>query len=125
MNLPLRAVDVCDALTDPIVSTPRASVKQAQRTHLSEVELGILLVGDALDLEEGGVGAGVALAALVAENAALAVESTTKRRKSRYQRRYNGGRGGRRIRGEAGARVWGCIDQALVSSVRESTHPSR
>ena len=42
---------------------------------LAEVELSVLLVGDALDLEEGGVGVGVALAALVAEDAALAVES--------------------------------------------------
>ena len=45
------------------------------RTDLAEVELSVLLVGDALDLEEGGVGVGVALAALVAEDAALAVES--------------------------------------------------
>jgi hypothetical protein len=43
----------------------------ANETHLAEVELRILLVADALDLDEGGVGAGVALAALVAEDAAL------------------------------------------------------
>lgn len=43
---------------------------------LSEIELGILLGRYALDLEEGGVGAGVTLGALVAENAAFGVEST-------------------------------------------------
>lgn len=36
----------------------------------------ILLGGNALNLNEGGVGASVALAALVAEQAALRVEST-------------------------------------------------
>ena len=44
-------------------------------TNLSEVELGLLLVGDTLNLDEGGVRAGVALCALVAKDAALAVES--------------------------------------------------
>jgi hypothetical protein len=43
----------------------------ANETHLAEVELRILFVANALDLDEGGVGAGVALAALVAEDAAL------------------------------------------------------
>ena len=40
-------------------------------TYLSQVELGVLLRGDTLNLEERGVGAGVALGALVAEDAAL------------------------------------------------------
>ena len=37
--------------------------------------MGLLLVGDTLNLDEGGVRAGVALCALVAKDAALAVES--------------------------------------------------
>ena len=45
-------------------------------TYLSQVELGVLLRGDTLNLEEGGVGTGVALRALVAEDAPLRVEST-------------------------------------------------
>lgn len=45
-------------------------------TYLSEVELGILLGGDTLNLDESGVGAGVALGALVAEDTSLRVEST-------------------------------------------------
>lgn len=45
-------------------------------TYLAEVELRILLGGNTLNLDEGSVGAGVALAALVAEQAALRVEST-------------------------------------------------
>lgn len=44
-------------------------------THLSEIELGVLLVGNALNLEKGGVGAGIALAALVSKHTAFAVES--------------------------------------------------
>ena len=40
-------------------------------TYLPEVELRILLRGDTLNLEEGGVGAGVALGALVAKDTAL------------------------------------------------------
>jgi len=43
--------------------------------YLAEVELGIFLRCDALDLDEGGVGAGVALSALVAEDTSLGVES--------------------------------------------------
>ena len=45
-------------------------------THLAKVELRVLLRGNTLDLEEGGVGASVALSALVAEDAPLRVEST-------------------------------------------------
>ena len=44
-------------------------------THLAEVELCILLVSNALDLDECGVGTGVALGALVAEDAPLRIES--------------------------------------------------
>lgn len=44
-------------------------------THLSKVELGVLLGRDTLKVKQGGVGTGVALAALVAENASLRVES--------------------------------------------------
>lgn len=44
-------------------------------TYLSEVELGILLCCDAFNLNEGCVGAGVALGTLVSEDASLAVES--------------------------------------------------
>lgn len=47
-------------------------------TYLAEVELGIFLCCDTLDLDEGCVGAGVALSALVAEDASLAVESMHK-----------------------------------------------
>lgn len=43
--------------------------------HLSEIELGLLLRGDTLNLKERGVGAGVALGALVAEDTALCVQS--------------------------------------------------
>jgi len=42
---------------------------------LSEIELGVLLGRDTLDLEERSVGTGVALAALMAEYAPFAVES--------------------------------------------------
>lgn len=44
-------------------------------THLAQVELRILLGRNTLDLNQRGVGAGVALSALVAENASLAVKS--------------------------------------------------
>ena len=47
------------------------------RTDLAEVELSVLLVGDALDLEERRVGVGVALAALVAKDAAFCAQSAT------------------------------------------------
>ena len=43
--------------------------------YLSEVELGVFLVRDTLDLKEGSVGARVALGPLVAEDAALGVKS--------------------------------------------------
>ena len=43
--------------------------------YLSEVELGVFLVRDTLDLKEGSVGARVALGPLVAENATLGVKS--------------------------------------------------
>lgn len=43
--------------------------------HFAKVELGILLRCDTLDLDEGGVGASVALGTLVAEDASLGVES--------------------------------------------------
>jgi hypothetical protein len=46
-------------------------------THLSQVELSIVLVGHALDLDKRGVGTRVALSALVAENAALGVQSVS------------------------------------------------
>ena len=49
-------------------------------THLSEVELRIFLGGDTLNLNEGSVGAGVALSALVAQDAAFAVQSTKLKR---------------------------------------------
>ncbi len=51
-------------------------------THLSKVELRILLCRDALNLDEGGGGVGVALAALVAEDASLGVESTKSSREN-------------------------------------------
>ena len=38
--------------------------------------MGLLFVGNTLDLDEGGVGTRVALSALVAEDASLRVEST-------------------------------------------------
>lgn len=44
-------------------------------THLAQVELSVLLGGNALDLEEGSVGAAVALGPLVAQNATLGVKS--------------------------------------------------
>lgn len=43
--------------------------------YLSEVELSILLVRDALNLKKGSVGTGVTLAALMTEYAPFAVES--------------------------------------------------
>lgn len=43
------------------------------RTHLSEIELGILFAGYTLDLDERSVGTGVALSALVSNNTALAI----------------------------------------------------
>lgn len=55
LYLPLGFVDVCYTL--------------------AEVELGILLCCDTLDLDERGVGASVALGTLVAEDASLGVES--------------------------------------------------
>lgn len=45
-------------------------------THLAKVELCVLLSGNTLDLDEGSVGAGVALCALVTDDASLRVEST-------------------------------------------------
>jgi len=45
------------------------------RNTLAQVELRILLRGDALNLKKGGVGAGVALAALVAKDTTLRVQS--------------------------------------------------
>jgi hypothetical protein len=55
LHLPLRTVDI--------------------RDPLPEVKLGVFFRGDAFDLDEGCVGAGVALGAFVAEDAAFAVES--------------------------------------------------
>jgi len=46
------------------------------RYPFTEVELGIFFRGYAFDLEEGGVGTGVALGAFVAKNAAFGVESS-------------------------------------------------
>ena len=46
-----------------------------ERAYLAKVELSVLLVRDTLNLEERGVGAGVALGALVAKDTALRVES--------------------------------------------------
>lgn len=47
--------------------------------YLAEVELSIFLCCDALDLDEGGVGAGVTLGALVAEDTSLGVESVRRK----------------------------------------------
>ena len=46
------------------------------QTHFAEVELSILLACDTLNLDERGVRASVAFAALVAKDAAFRVEST-------------------------------------------------
>jgi len=43
--------------------------------YLAEIELSVFLVGNTFYLNEGSVGAGVALCALVSKDAALAVES--------------------------------------------------
>lgn len=45
------------------------------KADLAEVELSLLGVGDALDLDEVGVGADVALAALLARDTALGVQT--------------------------------------------------
>lgn len=72
-------------------------------TYLAKVELSILLGGDTLDLNEGGVGTGVALSALVADNASLGVESSEEGKRcepfrpSRRARRGRGGRGQRLV----------------------------
>jgi hypothetical protein len=58
-------------LRQKLMSEIAENASYANERHLAEVELRILLVSDALNLDEGGVGAGVALAALVAEDAAL------------------------------------------------------
>lgn len=50
------------------------------RNALAKVELGILLACHALDLDQGGVRARVALCALVPQNAAFAVESIDQNR---------------------------------------------
>ncbi len=47
-------------------------------SHLPEVVLCVLLRCYTLDLKEGGVGAGVALCALVTNNTSLGVESDDK-----------------------------------------------
>lgn len=73
LDLPLRPVYVCNTLRGHKISV---NTEEQISTHLSEVELRILLVGDTLDLNECGAGGGVALCALVAENASLRVEST-------------------------------------------------
>jgi hypothetical protein len=49
--------------------------KIRQVAYLSKVELGIFLGRDTLNLKEGSVRAGVALATLMAENAPFGVES--------------------------------------------------
>ena len=66
----LCAVNVCDALQSPVFQQ-RQNVRHIMTTYLPEVELRILLRGDTLNLEEGGVGASVALGALVAKDTAL------------------------------------------------------
>ena len=60
-------------------SKRHAPASHEKATHLSEIELGVLLSSNTLDLEERGVRACVALATLVTENAALAVESVNLR----------------------------------------------
>lgn len=50
-----------------------------RNAHLAEVEFGVVFGGDTLDLEEGGVGAGIALPPLVAKDATLAVETNSSR----------------------------------------------
>lgn len=55
LDFPLRPINICNAL--------------------AEVELGVFLVDNTFYLNEGSVGAGVALCALVSEDTALAVES--------------------------------------------------
>jgi hypothetical protein len=48
------------------------------RNPFTEVVLGVLFASDAFDLDKGGIGARVALCALVAQDAAFAVESVDK-----------------------------------------------
>jgi hypothetical protein len=55
-----------------------SGVGDALSANLSKVELSILLVRDTLNLEEGGVGTGVTLPALMTEYAPFAVESVGK-----------------------------------------------
>ena len=74
LDLPLCPVDVGNALREATLNTLKSSCANGP-AYLAEVELGILLVRDTLNLEEGGVGAGVALRPLVAKNAALRVKS--------------------------------------------------
>ena len=53
---------------------------QNSYTHLSEVVLSVLLGSNTLNLDERGVGTGVALSTLVAENTSLRVESMNARK---------------------------------------------
>jgi hypothetical protein len=48
------------------------------RNPFTEVVLGVLFASDAFDLDKGGIGTRVALCALVAQDAAFAVESVDK-----------------------------------------------
>jgi hypothetical protein len=65
---------------------PRITSKHPRRptpdTHLSEVELSGLLVLNALDLDESGVGSRVPLCSLVTENTSLDVETISMERRA-------------------------------------------
>lgn len=54
-------------------------------TNLAKVEFCVILRRNTFDLEEGGVGSGVTLSALVPQDAALAVKSEYRRSSSQVQ----------------------------------------
>ena len=72
----LCSVHVRDALQEMISN--RAMPLVWGGSHFSEVELGILLLAHTLELEERGVGPGVALATLVAEDSPFCVQPVSK-----------------------------------------------
>lgn len=81
----------------PRIPTPRlVLVPKSTMAYLSEVELGLLLVGDALDLNEGSVDALVPLSTLETRHTSLGVQAWEQRRQ-----RF----GQDRLRTRLGARV--------------------
>jgi len=75
-DFPLGPVYICYTLHERHGSTQSTKERQdSQVAYLSEVELSILLGRDTLNLKEGSVRTGVALATLMTENAPFAVES--------------------------------------------------